>query len=112
MASLFVAFCFANTHSPRKLNLVAPEISSEISYAIKIFYHKFSKKYRQNKKFVVLLVKIGKAVFELSLIDLFFIFFIIHLFITLYSIYLFLDNKIFHNLQGSKLNLKSKFFNK
>ena len=29
------AFCFANTHGPRKLNLVAPEIPREISYAIK-----------------------------------------------------------------------------
>ena len=35
MASPFVAFRFANMHGQKKLNLVAPEISSEISYAIK-----------------------------------------------------------------------------
>ena len=56
-------------------------------------------------------INLRKAVFKFSLIDLFFIFFIIHLFITLYSIYLFFNNKVFHNTQGSKLNLKSKFFN-
>ena len=43
------------------------------------------------------------------LINLFFISFIINLFITLYSFYIFFDIKVFHNKQGSKLALKKKF---
>jgi len=42
----------------------------------------------------------------IKLLDLFFITFIINLFITFYSIYLFFDIKLFHNKQGSKLNIK------
>ena len=41
-----------------------------------------------------------------SLINIFFIFYIISVFITLYSIYTFFDIKLFHNLQGSKLKIK------
>lgn len=40
------------------------------------------------------------------LLVLFFIFFILNVSICFYSIYLFFDIKIFHNLQGSKLNIK------
>lgn len=42
----------------------------------------------------------------IQLIDWFFLVFIFNLFVTLYSIYLFFDIKIFHNAQGSKLNIK------
>jgi len=45
-------------------------------------------------------------VLSINLIDLFFIILIINSFITFYSIYLFFDIKIFHNKQGSKLNIK------
>lgn len=40
------------------------------------------------------------------LLNLFFITFIIYFFITFYSIYTFFEIYIFHNLQGSKLNIK------
>lgn len=40
------------------------------------------------------------------LIHIFFASFIINLFITFYSIYLFFEMKIFHSLQGSKLKIK------
>ena len=43
-----------------------------------------------------------------TLINIFFIIYIISLFITLYSIYTFFDIKLFHNLQGSKLKIKQK----
>ena len=46
------------------------------------------------------------------LINLFFIIYIINIFITLYSIYTFFDIYLFHNLQGSKLNLKKHLSNK
>ena len=39
-----------------------------------------------------------------KVINYFFITYIINLFITIYSIYSFFDIKIFHNMQGSKLN--------
>lgn len=41
-----------------------------------------------------------------SLIILFFISFIINVSICFYSLYVFIDIKIFHNLQGSKLKIK------
>ena len=41
-----------------------------------------------------------------SLINIFFILYIISVLITLYSIYTFFDIKLFHNLQGSKLKIK------
>lgn len=41
-----------------------------------------------------------------NLINFFFITFIINLFITFYSIYIFLDFEIFQNKQGLKLNIK------
>ena len=40
------------------------------------------------------------------LLTLFFISFIFNLFICFYSIYSFINIKCFHNLQGSKLNIK------
>jgi len=43
-----------------------------------------------------------------TLINIFFIIYIISFFITLYSIYTFFDIKLFHNLQGSKLKIKQK----
>ena len=43
-----------------------------------------------------------------SLINIFFILYIISVLITLYSIYTFFDIKLFHNLQGSKLKIKQK----
>lgn len=45
------------------------------------------------------------------LIDLFFITFIINILISLYSIYTYLDNVFFHNMQGSKLKLKKSITN-
>ena len=41
-----------------------------------------------------------------SLLNTFFIIFIINFFITFYSIYTFFEIYIFHSLQGSKLNIK------
>lgn len=46
-----------------------------------------------------------------TIIYLFFILLIINSFITFYSIYTFFELYIFHNLQGSKLNIKKKYFN-
>lgn len=43
-----------------------------------------------------------------TLINIFFIIYIISVLITLYSIYTFFDIKLFHNLQGSKLEIKQK----
>ena len=43
-----------------------------------------------------------------SLINIFFIIYIISFLITLYSIYTFFDIKLFNNLQGSKLKIKQK----
>lgn len=43
-----------------------------------------------------------------SLINLFFIIFIINLFITLYSLYTFFEIRILHTLQGSKLKIKKE----
>ena len=43
----------------------------------------------------------------INLIDYFFIILIINSFIFFYSLFNFFDIKIFHNLQGSKLKLKS-----
>lgn len=48
----------------------------------------------------------------IKLINVFFIIYIINLLITLYSIYTFFDIHIFHNLQGSKLNLKKQTLQK
>lgn len=39
-------------------------------------------------------------------VELFFIFFIIHTFICFYSFYIFVNTYLFHNIQGSKLNIK------
>lgn len=47
-----------------------------------------------------------------NLINIFFIIYIINLFITLYSIYTFFEIHLFHNLQGSKLNLKKQLSQK
>lgn len=47
-----------------------------------------------------------------KLIDLFFITFIIQFIISLYSIYTIIDIKVFHNMQGSKLDLKKSIQNK
>jgi hypothetical protein len=41
-----------------------------------------------------------------TLLNIFFIIFIINFFITFYSLYTFFEIYIFHNLQGSKLNIK------
>ena len=43
-----------------------------------------------------------------SLINLFFISLIINFFVTIYTIYLFLEIKIFRNEQGSKLRFKKQ----
>lgn len=45
-----------------------------------------------------------------TLINVFFITFIINIFIVFYSIYTFFDIKISHNLQGSKLDIKKRNF--
>lgn len=42
----------------------------------------------------------------ISLIDIFLISFIINIFIVFYSLYNLFENKLFHKLQGSKLNIK------
>ena len=47
----------------------------------------------------------GGDVIELR-INLFFIFFIIYFSICFYSIYFFVNSFVFHNIQGSKLNIK------
>ena len=47
----------------------------------------------------------GGDVIELR-VNLFFIFLIIYFSICFYSIYLFINVFIFHNIQGSKLNIK------
>lgn len=49
---------------------------------------------------------------QIKLIDYFFILLIINSFIFFYSLYIFFDIKVFHNLQGSKLHIKSQFFDK
>lgn len=46
-----------------------------------------------------------------SLINAFFLIFIINFFITFYSIYTFFEVYIFQNLQGYKLNKKQKDWN-
>ena len=43
-----------------------------------------------------------------TLFNIFFFIYIISFLITLYSIYTFLEIKLFHNLQGSKLKIKQK----
>lgn len=43
-----------------------------------------------------------------KLLNIFFIFYFINLLIFLYSIYTFFEIKFFHNLQGSKLELKKQ----
>ena len=43
-----------------------------------------------------------------KLINIFFITLIINFFTTIYTIYLFFEIKIFHNEQGSKLELKKQ----
>lgn len=43
----------------------------------------------------------------MKILDLFFILLIINIFISFYSIYTFIDIKILHNKQGSKLKLKT-----
>lgn len=52
----------------------------------------------------------GDSIFKL--VNLFFITYIINILITLYSFYTFFDIKLFHNLQGSKLNLKKQISQK
>lgn len=47
------------------------------------------------------------GVFFINLVDFFFIILIINSFVFFYSIYNFFNIKIFYNLQGSKLKLKS-----
>lgn len=44
--------------------------------------------------------------------NLFFIIYIINILVTLYSIYTFFEIHLFHNLQGSKLNLKKQLSDK
>lgn len=43
-----------------------------------------------------------------QLVHLFFITFSLNVFIVFYFLYLFFDTILFHNLQGSKLNLKQQ----
>lgn len=57
------------------------------------------------------MVKNGKKVRYITLTHLFFISFIINLFIVFYSIYSLIDMVIFHNTQGSILNVKRKTLN-
>jgi len=70
------------------------------------FYHIFLKKYRQILKNIVLCRKLQGGDIISKLIHLFFIVYIINILITFYSIYTFFDLKLFHNSQGSKLQLK------
>ena len=51
--------------------------------------------------------KLEGGVFFINLVDFFFIILIINSFVFFYSIYNFFNIKIFYNLQGSKLKLKS-----
>lgn len=48
----------------------------------------------------------------IRLVNIFFIYYIICVFFTLYSIYAFFDIYVFHNLQGSKLQLKKELAQK
>ena len=77
-----------------------------------LFYHKFLKKYRQIWKNVILSFYFifdfqGGGIIN-QLLDLFFILFIIQFFISLYAIYTFIEIKIFHHQQGSKLKIKQE----
>ena len=42
----------------------------------------------------------------LKLLDVFFILYFLFIFITFYSVYTFIDIKVFRNTQGSKLEIK------
>ena len=57
------------------------------------------------------MVKNGSEVCFVILIHLFFVSFIINLYIVFYSIYSLIDIVIFHNTQGSILNMKKKTLN-
>lgn len=57
------------------------------------------------------MVKNGIEVFFIILTHLFFVSFIINIFIVFYSLYSLIDMIIFHNTQGSILNVKKKTLN-
>lgn len=57
------------------------------------------------------MVKNVSEVYFVILIHLFFVSFIINLYIVFYSIYSLIDIVIFHNTQGSILNMKKKTLN-
>ena len=70
------------------------------------------KNYRQIQKNVVLFFyKLGGDIISKLLIW-FFFFYLINFIIILYSIYTFFEIYFFHNLQGSKLNLKKQLLKK
>ena len=53
------------------------------------------------------MVKNVKVVVFIELkIVLFFLLFIIHFSVCFYSVYIFINNFLFHNIQGSKLDIK------
>ena len=54
------------------------------------------------------MVKNGKECFQIILIHLFFISFIINLFVVFYSVYSLADTILFHNMQGTILKMKEK----
>ena len=57
------------------------------------------------------MVKTGRRLVALEfLIQLFFVSYLFYFFIILYFIYLFFEMKVFHNLQGSKLDIKKNNF--
>ena len=63
------AFRLANMHSPRKLNLVAPETSSEISYAIRKVaspYVRFASQIRTIIRNLTLLLRKLLAIFPIQ----------------------------------------------
>ena len=70
------------------------------------FYHIFLKKSRQNEKNVVLYKKLQGGDNIQKLINIFFITFIINFFVSIYTIYLFFEIKIFQKEQGLKLKIK------
>ena len=53
-----------------------------------------------------------EGVMYINIVQLFFIILLFNIFITFYSIYTFINSKLFHNVQGAKLKILEKNFQK
>lgn len=62
--------------------------------------------------YAVIILFLTKGGISIKTLDLFFILLIINLLINFYTIYTFVDIKILHNEQGSKLKLKKEYYEK